>query len=126
MVPAPHAHLAFATNYRRGMPDNPILRCRQEAMRRACADFGAEPAEFNGQDNHAHLRITYPPKTAIPAQVNSPKAAPARRLRAQFTSQVNKNSIHGHSWSPSYFAASCGGAPLTILSQHIQQQNQPG
>ncbi len=28
-------------------------------------------------------------------------------------------------WSPSYFAASCGGAPLEIIQQYIEQQNRP-
>jgi putative transposase len=30
-----------------------------------------------------------------------------------------------HFWSPSYFAASCGGAPLSIIKQYIEQQNRP-
>jgi putative transposase len=30
-----------------------------------------------------------------------------------------------HFWSPSYFAASCGGAPLTVIKHYIQQHNQP-
>jgi putative transposase len=25
-------------------------------------------------------------------------------------------------WSPSYFAASCGGAPIAIVRQYIEQQ----
>jgi putative transposase len=28
-------------------------------------------------------------------------------------------------WSPSYFAASCGGAPLSIIKQYIEQQKTP-
>jgi putative transposase len=28
-------------------------------------------------------------------------------------------------WSPSYFAASCGGAPLGIIKQYIEQQKTP-
>jgi len=27
-------------------------------------------------------------------------------------------------WSPSYFAASCGGAPIAILKAYIEQQKQ--
>ncbi|NNH71367.1 hypothetical protein HLB23_16100 [Nocardia uniformis] len=30
-----------------------------------------------------------------------------------------------HLWSPSYFAASCGGAPLSIIAQYAQQQRRP-
>ena len=33
--------------------------------------------------------------------------------------------MNGHFWSPSYFAVSCGGAPLTIIKQYIEQQNRP-
>jgi len=28
-------------------------------------------------------------------------------------------------WSPSYFAASCGGAPMGILKAYIEQQKTP-
>jgi REP element-mobilizing transposase RayT len=31
----------------------------------------------------------------------------------------------GALWSPSYFAASCGGAPIIILKDYIQQQKAP-
>jgi putative transposase len=33
--------------------------------------------------------------------------------------------MRGHFWSPSYFAASCGGAPLSIIQQYIEQQQRP-
>lgn len=51
--------------------------------------------------------------------VNSLKGVPARRMRPQFTGRVNRHIRHGHSWSPSYFAASCGG-PLSITGQYIE------
>jgi putative transposase len=28
-------------------------------------------------------------------------------------------------WSPSYFTASCGGAPLSIIQQYVEQQKNP-
>ena len=28
-------------------------------------------------------------------------------------------------WSPSYFAASCGGAPLDLIKRYIEQQATP-
>jgi putative transposase len=114
------------TKYRRRVLDDEMLACCEQAMRKVCEDFGAELAEFNGQDNHVHLLVTYPPKVAISALVNSLKGVSARRMRAEFTGRVNRASIHGHFWSPSYFAASCGGGPLSILRQYIEQQNRPG
>jgi putative transposase len=28
-------------------------------------------------------------------------------------------------WSPSYFASNCGGAPIAIVRQYIEQQQTP-
>ncbi len=33
--------------------------------------------------------------------------------------------MHGRSWSPSYFAGSCGGAPLQVVKDYIAQQKRP-
>ncbi|MGW3152564.1 transposase, partial [Streptomyces sp. NPDC001177] len=45
--------------------------------------------------------------------------------RQEFTDRINPAIMHGHLWSPSYFSASCGGAPLTIVRQYIEQQKRP-
>ena len=125
VVSALHAHLVFVTKYRRGVLDADMLRCCQHAMRKACDDLGAELREYNGEDDHVHLLVEYPPKVAVSALVNSLNGVPARRLRSEFTGRVNRHIMHGHFWSPSYFAASCGGAPLSIIRQYIQQQRHP-
>jgi putative transposase len=75
--------------------------------------------------DHGHLLVEYPPKVAVSALVNSLKGVPARRLRSEFAGRVNRASMHSHLWSPSYFAASCGGAPLNIIRQYIKRQQRP-
>jgi putative transposase len=117
--------LVFVTKYRRGVLDDAMLSCCEAAMRKVCGDFGAELREFNGEDDHVHLLVEYPPKVAVSALVNSLKGVSARRLRGEFADRVNRHIMHGHLWSPSYFAASCGGAPLSIIRQYIEQQNRP-
>ncbi|GHF15632.1 hypothetical protein GCM10014715_83610 [Streptomyces spiralis] len=67
----------------------------------------------------------YPPKVAVSKLVNSLKDVSARRIRQEFTGQINRAIMHGHLWSPSYFSASCGGAPLAIVRQYIEQQTRP-
>jgi putative transposase len=125
VVSALHVHLVFLTKYRRGVLDAGMLQCCEDAMRKVCGDFGAELREFNGEDDHVHLLVEYPPKVPVSALVNSLKGVSARRLRSQFTGRVNRHIMHGHFWSPSYFAASCGGAPLSIIRQYIEQQKHP-
>jgi putative transposase len=125
VVSAMHVHLVFVTRYRRGVLDDAMLiRCEQ-VMREVCGDFGAELAEFNGEHDHVHLLAWYPPKVAVSSLVNSLKGVSSRRLRQDFTGRVNRATMHGHFWSPSYFAASCGGAPLSIIKQYIEQQQRP-
>jgi putative transposase len=72
-----------------------------------------------------HLLAGHPPEVAVSALVNSLKGAPARRLRPEFTGRGNRHIMHGHFWSPSSFAASCGGAPLSIIRQDTEQQRRP-
>lgn len=42
-------------------------------MRNVCTDFGADLTEFNGEEDHVHLLVHYPPKIALSALVNSLK-----------------------------------------------------
>ena len=110
VVYALHAHLVFTPKYRRGPFTDEILRRCEEVMREVCTDFGAELREFNGERDHVHLLINYPPKVAVSKLVNSLKGVSARRIRQEFTGRINRAILHGHLWSPSYFSASCGGA----------------
>ncbi|APU40982.1 IS200/IS605 family transposase [Streptomyces sp. TN58] len=125
VVSAMHVHLVFVTRYRRGVFNDDMLTVCEATMRKVCEDFEAELIEFNGEDDHVHLLVHYPPKVAVSGLVNSLKGVSARILRRDFTGRVNRALMHGHFWSPSYFAASCGGAPLTVVRQYIEQQRRP-
>jgi putative transposase len=103
-----------------------MLRFCQQIMRKACGGFQAGLRQFNGQADHVHLLVRYSLKVPVSALVNPLKAVSARRLhRQQYTRRVNRARMNGHFWSPSYFAASCGGAPLSIIRQYIEQQQRP-
>jgi putative transposase len=125
VVSALHGHLVFVTKDRRGVPGADLPRSCQDAIRTVRGGFGAALREFHGDDDHVHLPAGYRPKAAVPAAVNSLKGVLARRLRPQFTGRVNRHITHGHFRSPSDLAASCGGAPLNIIRQYIEQQKAP-
>lgn len=94
-------------------------------MRAVCADFDTELAEFNGQANHVHLLVSFPPKVALSKLVNSLKGVSSRRLRQEFPELARHYWRARRLWSGSYFAGSVGGAPLSVLHQYIEQQDQP-
>lgn len=120
-----HAHLVFVTKYRRGALTADLLARCEEIMREVCADFEVELREFNGEQDHVHLLVHYPPKIALSKLVNSLKGVSSRLLRQEYAPHIRKHLWGGHFWSGSYFAASVGGAPLTALKQYIEQQQRP-
>ncbi|MHB8300605.1 MAG: IS200/IS605 family transposase, partial [Dermatophilaceae bacterium] len=90
-----------------------------------CASFGAELVEFNGEDDHVHLLVHYPPTVTLSTLVNSLKGVSARRLRQDFSPHLQQYLWGSHFWSPSYFAASAGGAPPSIIKDYITNQKRP-
>ena len=118
-----YVHLVFVTKYRRHVFTKNILGRMQEIFAEVCHDFEAT-LEFDGEDDHVHLLIMYPPKVSISKLVNSLKGVSSRLLRKDFPELTNRY-WRGILWSPSYFAASCGGAPISIIKQYILQQKTP-
>jgi len=101
------------------------LERMEQIMRDVCADFECELAEFNGESNHVHLLVHFPPKVALSRLVNSLKGVSSRRLRQEFP-ELARHYYRGNKlWSGSYFADSVGGAPISVLRQYIEQQNRP-
>ena len=120
-----HAHLVFVTKYRRNAFDDAMLRRCEDIMIEVCDSFEADLREFNGEHDHVHLLVHYPPKVAISKLVNSLKGVSSHYPRKEFTGSVNHAIMNGPFWSPSYLAASCGGAPLSIIKAYIEQQRRP-
>ncbi len=94
-------------------------------MQAVCADFEVELVEFNGESNHVHLLVNFPPKVALSKLVNSLKGVSSRRLRQEFPELVQHYWRAQRLWSGSYFAGSVDGAPISALQQYIEQQNRP-
>ncbi|MFH8519150.1 IS200/IS605 family transposase [Streptomyces gelaticus] len=120
-----HAHLVFVTKYRHRVFEDVHLTRMEEVMRAVCEDFECELVEFNGEDNHVHLLVNFPPKVALSKLVNSLKGVSSRRLRQEYPELVRHYWRAQRLWSGSYFAGSVGGAPPSLVRQYIEQQNRP-
>ena len=75
----------FVTKYRRQILDDPMLRVCEHTMRDVAHALGADVTEFNGEADHVHLLLAYPPSIAVSTLVNRLKGVCARQLRHQFT-----------------------------------------
>jgi putative transposase len=60
-----HAHLVFVTKYRRTLFTDGVLTFCGHTMRAVCAELDVELLEFNGEADHVHLIVAYPPTMAI-------------------------------------------------------------
>ncbi|MER6606012.1 IS200/IS605 family transposase [Streptomyces sp. NPDC000927] len=120
-----HVHLVFVTKYRRGALTGQILSRCEDVMRDVCTQLDAELKEFNGEDDHVHLLVHYPPKLPISTLVNRLKGVSAHYLRKEHAAHIRRYLWGEHLWSPSYFAASCGGAPLAVIKEYIENQKRP-
>ena len=122
-----HAHLVFATKYRGKVFSEETLSRLETVCRDVCQQFEVELSEFNGECDHVHLLVNYPPKVQLSKLINSLKGVSSRRLKQEFH-EIRNHWVcrkSGSLWSPSYFAGSVGGAPLSVLKQYIEQQNRP-
>ncbi|MGW2651116.1 IS200/IS605 family transposase [Streptomyces sp. NPDC001393] len=120
-----HAHLVFVTKYRHHVFTDRHLTRMEEIMRAVCEDFETKLTEFNGESNHVHLLVNFPPKVAVSKLVNSLKGVSSRRMRQEFPDLVQHYYRANKLWSGSYFAGSVGGAPLAIMRRYIENQNRP-
>jgi len=119
-----HVHLVFLTKYRRRVFDKDALERLKVIFDKVCTDFEAQLVEMNGAAQHVHLLIHYPPKRSVSSLVNSLKGVSSRLLRLE-RPDLEKHYWKNVLWSPSYLAASCGGAPLGIIKQYLEQQKAP-
>lgn len=119
-----HVHLVFVTKYRRCVFARQAMRALEGLFSGVCEDFGAELVEFDGEKDHVHLLVHYPPTVQLSKLVNSLKGVSSRRLRKEVP-EVARHYWKNQLWSPSYFAGSCGGAPIEVVRQYIEQQNSP-
>lgn len=119
-----HVHLVFVAKYRRKVFDGDAIERLRAIFGKVCDDFDAKLVEIDGEHDHVHLLLEYPPKTAVSAMVNSLKGVSSRLLRKE-RPDLAARYWKGVLWSPSYFAASCGGAPISVVRQYIEQQRTP-
>jgi putative transposase len=120
-----HVHLVFVTKYRRGVFTKTLLQELNLILTGVCQDFEAELVEFNGEEDHVHLLVNYPPKVSVSHLVNSLKGVSSRMIRKKNYPSIQNKLWNDSLWSPSYFAGSCGGATLGVIRQYIEKQQTP-
>ena len=115
-------HIVCVTKYREDVFSEPELALIEKVFRDLATKMNMQILEINGEKEHLHALIEYPPKLSVSKIVNALKGVSSRRYgQAGF-----KKPHHGKAlWSPSYFAVSVGGAPIEVLIEYIKNQSRP-
>jgi putative transposase len=119
-------HLVIVTKYRRKVITRAMLTDLEGIFSNVCAAWRCELVEFHGEADHVHLLISAHPNLKLSDLVNNLKTASSRRIRRMYKSHVRQFYWKPVFWHRSYCMISAGGAPLSILKQYIEQQNDGG
>ena len=68
------------------------------------------------------MLFEYPPTLSVSTLVNHLKGVSSRMLHKEFPELAARGA---HLWTPSYFAASAGGAPIDRLRKYVEAQEKP-
>lgn len=116
-------HLVCVTKYRKKVITSEGLEVIKASFLEVAKSLNFTVEEMEGEADHVHALIEYPPKLSISQIVNSLKGVSSRRYgQAGHPKPFGKQAL----WSPSYFASSVGGAPIEVLKEYIQDQDKPG
>ncbi len=115
-------HLVCVTKYRRAVFTSESLAVIEKSFNDVAKKMDFQILEFNGESDHIHALIEYPPKLSISQMVNTLKGVSSRRYgQAGYPKPYGKDAL----WSPSYFVTSIGGASIEVLKQYIKDQEKP-
>ena len=116
-------HLVCVTKYRQAVFTSESLGLIEASFNEVAKKMDFQVLEFNGESDHIHVLIEFPPKLSISQMVNALKGVSSRRYgQAGYPKPYGKEAL----WSPSYFVSSARGAPIEVLKQYIQNQEKPG
>jgi putative transposase len=119
-------HLVVVTKYRRKCITAPMLERLKVICTELTEKWECKLLEFNGEADHLHLLLSLNPKVAPSVFVNNLKTVSSRLIRKDFKQELAK--VYWDKpvfWSRSYCIITCGGAPLSVIKQYIEQQDSP-
>ena len=120
-----HVRLVFVTTYRRKVFTARIINELKTIFETVCLQFNAKLIDFDGEEAHVHLLILDLPQLSILELVFRLKGTSSMLIRKRKYPAVRIKLWGKALWSPSYFASSCGGAPISIIRQYIDRQKTP-
>jgi putative transposase len=132
-------HLVLVTKYRKKVINQEILKRLNEILASTCEKWSSKLTDFNGEPDHVHLVIDFPPDVEISKLVNNLKTVSSRLIRKEFADVLRSgsptmeapqaagvvNRIYSKPvfWTGAYFVASCGGVTVEQVRKYVENQS---
>lgn len=112
-------HVVFCPKYRRPVLVEGVDTRLKTIVREVCSETECEIAALEIMPDHVHLVVEVDPQFGIHRLIKALKGRSSRLLRKEFSHLKSRLPTL---WTNSYFVATCGGAPLAVLKQYVEQQ----
>ena len=112
-------HVVWCPKYRRKVLNEPIAERLKQIIIEVCQERQAEILRLEILPDHVHLLVECDPQFGIHRLVRLIKGRSSRVLRQEFL--VLKQKLPTL-WTNSYFVATVGGAPLSIMKHSVENQ----
>ena len=112
-------HVVWCPKYRRKILTGDIEKRLKEVIIEKTKELKSEIIELEIMPDHVHLLVEVDPQFGIHKLVKNLKGYSSHILRGEF--KILKTKLPTL-WTNSYFIATVGGAPLSIIKQYIENQ----
>ena len=112
-------HVVWCTKYRRKLLTAPVELRLKEIAAQVAEETHCRIVEMEADQDHFHMLVECDPQFGIHRFVKAVKGRSSRLLRQEFPPLKSRVPTL---WTNSYFVATVGGAPLSIIKQYIENQ----
>jgi putative transposase len=112
-------HIVWCPKYRRKVLIEGIDTRLKEILLEVATEFNSELIEMEVMPDHVHLLVECDPQFGIAKLIRYMKGRSSRYLRQEFPWLKSRLPTL---WTNSYFIATVGGAPISVIKQYIENQ----
>lgn len=114
-------HVVWCPKYRRKVIGGLLEQRLREIIAEVINEKGAWLIELETMPDHVHLLVEVDPQFGVHRLVKAIKGRSSRVLREEFPWLKSKLPSL---WTNSYFVATVGGAPLSVIKRYVQTQKE--
>jgi putative transposase len=112
-------HMVWCPKYRRKVLVDAVAKRLETLLRETCKELQVDVIALEIMPDHVHLLAEVDPQFGVHRVVKRLKGKSSRLLRQEFPALRSRLPTL---WTNSYFVATVGGAPRSVIKQYVENQ----